>query len=41
MFDHIQTLSFNYFDNTKIGQIMSRMTSDLFDVEWVPFPEEY
>jgi ATP-binding cassette subfamily B protein len=41
MFDHIQTLSFNYFDNTKIGQIMSRMTSDLFDVaEWAHhFPE--
>ena len=32
MFDHLQTLSFNFFDNTKVGQLMSRMTSDLFDV---------
>lgn len=32
LFDHLQKLSFNYFDNTKIGQIMSRITSDLFDV---------
>ncbi len=32
LFDHLQNLSFNYFDNTKIGQIMSRITSDLFDV---------
>ena len=41
MFDHIQTLSFTFFDNTKVGQLMSRMTSDLFDVaEWAHhFPE--
>lgn len=32
LFDHLQKLSFRYFDNTKIGQIMSRVTSDLFDV---------
>ena len=32
LFDHLQKLSFNYFDNTKIGQIMSRIASDLFDV---------
>ena len=32
LFSHLQKLSFNYFDNTKIGQIMSRITSDLFDV---------
>lgn len=32
LFDHLQKLSFNYFDNTKVGQIMSRITSDLFDV---------
>lgn len=32
LFDHLQTLSFNFFDNTKIGQIMARMTHDLFDV---------
>ena len=32
MFDHLQKLSFNYFDNTKVGQIMTRITTDLFDV---------
>lgn len=32
LFDHLQKLSFRYFDNTKIGQLMSRMTSDLFDI---------
>lgn len=32
LFKHLQKLSFSYFDNTKIGQIMSRITSDLFDV---------
>lgn len=32
LFDHLQKLSFKYFDNTKIGQLMSRMTSDLFDI---------
>ncbi|MBQ2693923.1 MAG: ABC transporter ATP-binding protein [Clostridia bacterium] len=41
MFDHLQVLSFSFFDNTKVGQLMSRMTSDLFDVaEWAHhFPE--
>ncbi|MBQ2842068.1 MAG: ABC transporter ATP-binding protein [Clostridia bacterium] len=41
MFDHLQSLSFSFFDNTKVGQLMSRMTSDLFDVaEWAHhFPE--
>lgn len=29
---HLQKLSDNYFNNTKVGQIMSRITSDLFDV---------
>lgn len=31
-FDHLQKLSFSYFDNTKVGSLMSRLTSDLFDV---------
>ena len=31
-FEHLQKLSDNYFNNTKVGQIMSRITSDLFDV---------
>ena len=32
MFTHLQKLSFSYYDDTKIGTIMSRMTSDLFEV---------
>jgi ATP-binding cassette subfamily B protein len=32
IFQHLQKLSFSYYDNTKIGQIMARITSDLFDV---------
>lgn len=31
-FQHLQKLSDSYFSNTKVGQIMSRITSDLFDV---------
>lgn len=31
-FAHLQKLSDNYFNNTKVGQIMSRITSDLFDI---------
>lgn len=43
IFDHLQKLSFNYYDNTKIGQIMARITSDLFDVTEFAHhcPEEY
>lgn len=32
MFSHLQKLSFNFYDTTKVGSIMSRITSDLFDV---------
>ncbi len=32
LFGHLQKLSFSYFDNTKIGTLMSRITSDLFDI---------
>ena len=32
LFSHLQQLSFSYYNNAKIGQLMSRMTSDLFDV---------
>lgn len=43
IFDHLQKLSFRYYDNTKIGQIMARITSDLFDVTEFAHhcPEEY
>ncbi len=32
LFDHLQKLSFNYYDNQKTGQIMSRITNDLFEI---------
>ena len=32
MFEHLHKLSYSYFDETKVGTIMSRFTSDLFDV---------
>lgn len=43
LFAHLNKLSFSYYDNTKIGTLMSRMTSDLFDVTEFAHhcPEEY
>lgn len=32
LFAHLQRLPFRYYDNAKIGQIMARVTNDLFDV---------
>lgn len=32
LFDHYQHLSFSFYDNQKVGQLMSRVTSDLFDI---------
>jgi len=32
LFEHLQTLPFSYFDDTKTGHIMSRMINDLRDV---------
>ena len=32
LFGHLQKLPYSYYDNTKVGTIMSRITSDLFDV---------
>ena len=32
IFSHYQRLSFSFFDNQKVGQLMSRITSDLFDI---------
>lgn len=32
LFSHLQKLSFSYYDNTKTGTLMSRLTNDLFDV---------
>lgn len=32
LFSHYQKLSFNFYDNQKTGQLMSRITNDLFDI---------
>ncbi len=32
LFGHLQKLSFSYYDNAKVGSLMSRITNDLFDV---------
>lgn len=32
LFNHVQKQSFRFFDNTKTGHIMSRITNDLFDI---------
>ncbi|HHT05999.1 MAG TPA: ABC transporter ATP-binding protein, partial [Hydrogenispora sp.] len=32
LFAHLQKLSFSYYDNQKTGQIMSRITNDLFEI---------
>jgi ATP-binding cassette subfamily B protein len=32
IFHHLQELSFGYYSDTKVGQIMARITSDLFEI---------
>ena len=32
IFEHYQKLSFTFFDNQTVGQLLSRVTSDLFDI---------
>jgi ATP-binding cassette, subfamily B, bacterial len=32
MFDHLQKLSFRFYDNNKTGQLMSRMSNDLLEI---------
>lgn len=32
IFGHFQKLSFSYYDNQKVGQLMSRITNDLFEI---------
>lgn len=32
LFRHLQNLSFSFYNQTKVGQLMARITSDLFDV---------
>jgi len=32
VFSHYQKLSFHFYDNQKVGQLLSRVTTDLFDI---------
>src|SRR5699024_3156482 len=32
LFQHVQKQSYRFFDNTKTGHIMSRITNDLFEI---------
>ena len=32
IFEHMQKLSFSFYDDAKVGQLMSRITTDLFDI---------
>ena len=32
LFSHLQKLSFSYYDNANTGKLMSRITTDLFDI---------
>jgi len=43
LFFHVQKQSFRFFDNTKTGHIMSRITNDLFDIGEVAHhgPEDF
>jgi len=43
LFEHLQTLSWSYYSETKVGQLMSRITHDLFEITEFAHhcPEEY
>ena len=43
LFNHLQDLSFSYFDRTKTGTIMSRITNDLFQIAEIAHhgPEDF
>ena len=32
IFNHMQKLSFSFYDDQKVGQLMSRITTDLFEI---------
>jgi ATP-binding cassette subfamily B protein len=32
LFEHVQKLSFSFFDKVKVGELMSRITNDLYDI---------
>ncbi len=35
LFRHLQTQSFEYYDNQKTGKLISRLTTDLFEISEV------
>ena len=37
LFDHLQQMSFKYFDNAKTGQLLSRLTSDIAEIGELSF----
>lgn len=43
LFLHLQELSYSFYNNTKVGQLMARITGDLFDITEFAHhcPEEY
>lgn len=43
IYGHLQSMSASYYNDTKVGQIMSRITNDLFDITEFAHhcPEEY
>ena len=43
VYNHLQTLSASFYNDTQVGQIMSRITNDLFDITEFSHhaPEEY
>lgn len=37
LFDHLQSMSFKYFDNARTGQLLSRLTSDIAEIGELAF----
>ena len=37
LFKHIESLSFRFFDNTRTGQLLSRITSDIVEISELTF----
>lgn len=37
LFEHLQKMSFKYFDNAKTGQLLSRLTSDIAEIRELSF----
>ena len=37
LFQHVQSMSFRYFDNIRIGQLISRIVSDIAEIRELCF----